>query len=63
MSSTAVWAIFLPRVKQSLYFHKRKKVDDTTMTQSTDTIYNPEKYKYPHQLSIDSLNTEKVFIK
>uniref|UniRef100_A0A2S2PWR7 Thiamine transporter 2 n=1 Tax=Sipha flava TaxID=143950 RepID=A0A2S2PWR7_9HEMI len=59
MSSTAVWAIFLPKVKQSLYFHKRKKVDDSIMTQSTDTIYNPEKYKYPHQLSVDSLNTNQ----
>ncbi|VVC26728.1 Reduced folate carrier,Major facilitator superfamily domain [Cinara cedri] len=44
MSFTALWAIFLPPVKQSLYFHKRKKVDDTTMGQSTVTIYSPEKY-------------------
>lgn len=44
MSFTAVWAIFLPKVKQSLYFHKRKKVDETTIGQSTVTIYCSEKY-------------------
>lgn len=60
MSSTAVWAIFLPQVKQSLYFHKRKKVDDTSMAQSTVTIYNQEKYKDPHQLSVESLKIEQV---
>lgn len=63
MTSTAIWAVFLPPVKESLYFHKRKKVDDTSMAQSTVTIYNPEKYKAPHQLSVESLKVEQVFTK
>lgn len=58
MSFTAVWAIFLPKVKQSIYFHKKKKVDETT-TQSTATIYNPDKFK-ESQLSIELPSNEKV---
>lgn len=61
MSFTAVWAIFLPPVKQSLYFHKKKKIDDTSSTaQSTATIYSPEKYAQPPQLSVETLAIEQV---
>lgn len=59
MSFTALWAVFLPPVKESLYFHKRKKVDDTSMGVSTITIYNPEKFK-ESQLSIGIPSGEQV---
>lgn len=60
MSFTTIWAVFLPSVKESLYFHKRKKVDDTSMAQSTVTIYNPEKFK-DSQLSIEVPTIEQVY--
>lgn len=60
MSFTTLWAIFLPPVKESLYFHKRKKEDDTSMAQSTVTIYNPEKFKDPH-LNIEVSTIQQVF--
>ncbi|CAH1708864.1 unnamed protein product [Aphis gossypii] len=60
MSFTTIWAIFLPKVNQSLYFSNKKKVEETSMGQSTVTIYNPEKYK-DSQLSIEAApNEEKV---
>jgi len=60
MSFTAVWAVFLPSVKQSIYFHKKKKVEDSnTMTQSTVTIYDPEKYQ-ESQLSIEMPSSQQV---
>jgi len=62
MSFTAVWAIFLPPVKQSIYFHKRKKTnDDTSMAQSTATIYSPEKYIEPPRISTETLSVEQVY--
>jgi len=59
MSSTTIWAIFLPKVKHSLYFSNKKKIDETSMGQSTVTIYNPEKYK-DSQLSIEAAPNEGV---
>ncbi|XP_050524430.1 thiamine transporter 1-like isoform X2 [Daktulosphaira vitifoliae] len=44
MSFTALWATILPPVKQSLYFHKRKKNSNNTISQSTATIYNPSMF-------------------
>lgn len=59
MSFTTLWAVLLPSVKESLYFHKRKKVDDTSMAQSTVTIYNPEKFK-DSQLNIEIPTIDQV---
>ncbi|XP_025195930.1 thiamine transporter 2-like [Melanaphis sacchari] len=58
MSFTTVWAIFLPKVKYSLYFPNKKKVDETSMGQSTVTVYNPQKYK-DSQLSIEAASNEE----
>lgn len=58
MSFTFVWAIFLPKVDHSIYFHKKKKTDET-IAQSTVTIYNPEKYK-ESQLSIEISAVQQV---
>lgn len=43
MSFTGVWALFLPQVKQSLYFNNSKTVADTSMEQSTVSIFSAEK--------------------
>lgn len=59
MSSTTIWAIFLPKVKHSLYFPNKKTIEETSMGQSTVTIYNPEKYK-DSQLSIEAAPNEEV---
>jgi len=60
MSVTAIWAVLLPPVKESLYFHK-KKTDDTSMAQSTATIYNPKKFIESSELSIETLSIEQVY--
>lgn len=62
MSFTAIWAVILPSVKESLYFHKRKKEDDTSMAPSTVTIYNPEKFK-DSQLNIEIPTVQQVLNK
>jgi len=59
MSSTTIWAIFLPPVKHSIYFHNKKKIEETSMGQSTVTIYNPQKYKDP-QVSIEAAPRQEV---
>lgn len=59
MSSTTIWAIFLPPVKHSLYFPDRKKIEETSIRQSTVTIYNPQKYK-DSQLSIEATPNQEV---
>ncbi|XP_060841826.1 thiamine transporter 2-like [Rhopalosiphum padi] len=58
MSFTTVWAIFLPPVKHSLYFPNKKKIEETSMGQSTVTIYNPQKHK-DSQLSIEAAPSEE----
>lgn len=60
MSFTTIWAIFLPPVKQSLYFRNNENIDGTSMGQSTVTIYNPKKYN-DSQLRIESAPREKVY--
>jgi len=59
MSSTTIWATFLPPVKHSLYFPNKKKIEETSMGQSTVTIYNPKKYK-DSQLSIEAAPNQEV---
>lgn len=59
MGSTTIWAIFLPPVKHSLYFPNKKKIEETSMGQSTVTIYNPKKDK-DVQLSIEAAPKEEV---
>jgi len=59
MSSTTIWAIFLPPVKHSLYFPNKKKIEETSMGQSTVTIYDPKKDKGV-QLSIEAAPKEEV---
>jgi len=61
MSSTTIWAIFLPPVKNSLYFPNKKKVKEISMGQSTSTIYNPKMDK-DVQLSIETASKEEVCI-
>jgi len=58
MSFTTIWAIFLPSVKHSLYFPNKKKIEETSMGQSTVTIYNPQKHKNS-QLSIEAAPSEE----
>jgi len=59
MSSTTIWAVFLPPVKHSLYFPNKKKVKELSMGQSTSTIYNP-KMDNDAQLSIEQASKDVV---
>ncbi|XP_050425168.1 thiamine transporter 1-like [Adelges cooleyi] len=63
MSFTAVWALILPPVKQSLYFHKKKKVNDSSVTHSTVTIYNPSKYTDSQLSIVPNANVDKNNVK